>query len=125
MIELPQAREFDWESDIVYVKLFRTPWGIVNDEARIEVMLHPKFEGDGFPLYRGALGQNEVLQLARDALSLLPGKQHLKMVTLLNKEIRARRSWNQIGEKNGRQEVGAGRSRSTGENGEREAEENV
>ena len=95
MIELSQLREMDYSSDIASVKLYRTPWGVINDEARIEILSYDDQE----PMIFGALGENEVLQLARDALSLLPGKDKLKMVTALNREIRARRSWNQIGRK--------------------------
>ena len=121
-IELPQMREAGDLSDIAAIKVYRTSWGVVNDEARLAIIL---YDDEGSGLMEGALGENEVLQLARDALSLLPGDNHLKMVKSLNNEIRARRSWNQIGEKNGRQAAGEGSSRRSEEGRERETEEDV
>lgn len=109
MIELPQLREPGRVSDIAAIKIYRTPWGVVNDEARIEIAVFDHTTGEPEPeiAVSGALGDNELRQIARDALILL-GKD--KMVRTLNNEIRGRRAWNQIGRLNGRQETGEGSS---------------
>ena len=107
MIELPQLREPGRVSDIAAIKLYRTPWGVINDEARLEIRLYDHNTGQSWEVTSGALGENELLQVARDALILL-GK--VKMVRTLNNEIRGRRAWNQIGRLNGNEETGKGSS---------------
>lgn len=96
MIELPQLREPGRVSDIAGVKIYRTPWGVVNDEARIEILTYDHSTGASNITESGALGLNELLQIARDAL-WLAGKE--AMARSLGKEIRQRRTWSQIAEK--------------------------
>jgi len=96
MIELPQLREPGRVSDIAGINLFRTPWGVVNEEARIEVYTYDHNTGVSNITESGALGRNELLLLAQEALYLAGNE---RMARALSKEIRQRRSWNQITEK--------------------------
>ena len=96
MIELPQLREPGRVSDIAAVRVYRTPWGVVNDEARIEIRTYDHNTGESYVTEMGAMGLNELLQLARDTLDLA-GKT--AMAKSLSKEIRQRRAWNQVADK--------------------------